>query len=248
MRPLLLLVALAACSSDFDDTDSSSDDLAAASSFDHDGVNHHAQTIKLAHGSAQLRDLDGNPIGKTVTGSIRMQGIEAIDSPIGTLYYTWGDGQPSGHIHVSDLAKRPAIDDSARAGNGEACAIGSKSYWVRPARIEGDLRYRGPTTGDSYSLAWYGTPGSPVDDYTYLSWSWIDRAGGGIVRAVVRENDVFYPCAVKSIKTESIATAGWVKAIYGMVQSNGHRYFGWLVHSHQYESQPVVMHVALRSS
>jgi len=250
MRILFVAVLLTACSGDFEDDtlSASEDELTASSQFNHDGVSHHAQKVGLKHQNAPLRDIDGKPIGKTVSGStIRMEGLEAVSSSIGTLYYTWGDGQPSGHILASDLSSAPGIDVGSRAGNGEKCNTTTKSYWVRPQHIEGDLRYIGPHTGDSYSFKWYGTPGDPIDDYTYVSWSWIDKVGGGIVRALVHKDDVFYPCTVKSITSHSVATPGWVKVVYGMVQSNGHHYYGWLVHSHQYNGGATVMHVALRS-
>ena len=251
----LFALALAACALDTaGDTESSEADLVAASHFDHDGLSHHAQYVGLVHQNAPLRDVDGNPIGKTVSGStIRMEGLEVVHSTAGDLYYTWGDGQPSGHIHVSDLAARPNIDTAERAGNGAACTLRTglngkpKSYFVRPQPIEGDLKYTGPSTKQHYSFKWYGTPGDPIDDYTYLSWSWVDRVGGGVARAVVRKDDVFYPCKVKSITTPSVEASGWVKAIYGMIQSNGHHYYGWIVHSHEYGQDPTVMHLAIRN-
>lgn len=249
--PLLALTACTLAPAEDDETMTSEDGLAAASGFDHPGLSHHAQTIGLKHQNAPIRNLDGNPTGMTVTGkTLRMQGLELVQSPIGDMYYTWGDGQPSGFLHVSDLTARPDIDVGARAGNGQKCTLKKgqngqdKSYWVRPQPIESDSRYEGPSTHESYSLKWYGVRGQ---GYTYLSWSWVDVAGGGVVRALVRDGDIFYPCAVHSLTTHSVASPGWVKVLYGMVQSNGHHYYGWLVHSHAYGNGPTVMHLALRN-
>ena len=81
LGPAVRVVSVA----DVDDTASSEDDLTASANFNHDGVSHHAQTVGLKHQNAPLRDIDGKPIGKTVSGAtIRMEGLEAVPSAIGT--------------------------------------------------------------------------------------------------------------------------------------------------------------------
>lgn len=262
-----------------DDTDVEAFGVAESSVFNRDGVTHHAQYIRLKDGSAEVRDVGFAPIGFTAHDTaipghcsatkpcVRLQGLEAVETGGGTTYYMWGyGGNRSGHVHVADLAERPDVDVAKRAGNGKPCAVlagqngEKKSYWVTPRPIEGTLRYRGPSTGENITFKWYGTPGESegLTDYTYLSWSWIDKTGGGIVRAIVREGDTFYPCNVKRITSHALPQSecdadgktcsdGWVKAMYGMVYQDGHHYHGWLVHSHRFEDQPVVHHVAQKN-
>ncbi len=169
-------------------------------------------TPKLPQRATHLLATVSNSIDSNGHLSVRLQGIEVLTTPSGTLYYSWGmNDYNSGFIHVADLTLRPVIDEGARAGNGHACDIrpavngDRKAYYVRPRAIPGGLKYRGPSTGKLHSMTHYGTPGAPAHpDYTYLSWSWINKAGGGLVRSVVRDGEVFYPCAVASIKSTSL--------------------------------------------
>ena len=252
-------------------------ELAAASSntFNKDGLRHDHQYRRLKHGSAPIRDVDGRVTGAVAENTkvsghctaakpcVRLQGLELVDSPQGKLAYMWGiGGNRSGHVLLSDLADAPDIDTSWRAGNGKPCQPlkgqdgKPKSYFVSPRAIEGTLRYKGQTYDDVFSFKWYGTPGSDagLPDYTYLSWSWINKEGGGVVRALVSVGDLFYPCNVERITSHALANAqckkygvhcdsGWVKAMNGKVYNGERSVYGWLVHSHRFESDQVVYHV-----
>lgn len=228
--------------------------LAPSSDFNFAGVRHAIDRVKLNKANVQLYDGGFVPLaGLTVSNSpdVRMQGIEEVVTNKGTLYYSWGqNGYASGFIHVSDLARRPAIDPSAHAGNGKSCTIRKaangdrKAYYVRPQAIPFGLEYRGPEDGLAHTFRNYGTPGA---GYTYLSWSWVNKTGGGIVRSILQDGEVFYPCEVAAIRSTSIQEPGWVKVIYGMTYQGGREVFGWIVHSHQTGNDPPVMHLQCKN-
>lgn len=250
-----------------------------ADAFNHPGVRHDHQYVQLKSGSAPLRDLDGTPTGATVKNTpikghckahtgpcIRLQGLEVVDSPAGKLAYVWGiNGSRSGHVRVADLEHAPEIDAEWRKGNGKPCAAKKDAdgkplaMLVTPRPIPGTLRYRGKTYDEVFSFKWYGQPGAiaGLPDYTYLSWSWINEKGGGIVRALVSVGDVFYPCNVEPITSHAISQKkcdaypsqytcepGWVKAMYGKIYNGESSVYGWLVHSHRFKAEPIVYHLA----
>lgn len=237
--------------------------LAPSNDFNHDGVEHAIDFVRLARSNVPLYDGAFQPIGATVSNSldseghsaVRIQGIESLTTPDGTLYYSWGiNGYQSGFIHVADLETRPALSPAASAGNGAACTIRTASngdrmsYFVRPQPIPGGLKYRGPVDGLLHSFTHYGTPGAPsLPGYTYLSWSWINKDGGGIVRSILQDGEVFYPCAVASIKSSSLQDPGWVRVIYGMTYQGGNKLYGWIIHSHQSGTGPVINHLQCRN-
>lgn len=239
---------------------------AAASSNDYNfnGATHNLQGIRLNKSNVPLYDGAGQPLGLYINNrpndsfpnsALRFQGMEMLEADGGKdFYYTWGlggvDGQ-SGHVHVSDMVARPSIDPDARGGSGSLkngrtapdiiLSDGTKkSYSVEPIAIPSEMHYIGPSTGLMYHYDNYGTPATPYSsEHTPLSWSWINKTGGGIVRAQMKRGEVFYPANVSTITIASVdhngATNGSVKAMYGSFWNGERRVFGWAVHSHIYQ-------------
>jgi hypothetical protein len=233
-----------------------------SNNYNFDGAHHDLQCIQLNKSSVPLLDGAGNPLGLAVNnktnsscanGALRFQGMEMIDASGRDLYYSWGlggsDGQ-SGHIHIADMVSRPSIDPTARGCSGTLCngraapdlllADGTrKSYYIVPTPIPSEMHYIGPGTGLMYHYGNYGTPAEPYSyEHTPLSWSWVNKTGGGIVRAQMRRDEVFYPSDVSTITLGTIDhngnANGSVKAMYGFFWNGSRRVYGWTVHSHIY--------------
>jgi hypothetical protein len=237
---------------------------APADDYNYAGATHNLQCIALNKSNVQLNDGAGNSLGivlnNKANGScsgtlLRFQGMEAITAGNGrTYYYNWGvggsDGQ-SGHVWISDMTVRPTINSNARGCSGGLCngrpapdilladGVTKKSYLVNPQPIPGALHYVGPTDGIYRSYATYGEPGSPYGtNHTILAWSWVNKGGGGIARAMMSRNEVFYPSDVSTITMTAYDTSGVsngaVKAMYGSFWNGNTRIYGWTVHSYQY--------------
>jgi hypothetical protein len=247
---------------------------ASSDSYNFNGATHNLQCIKLNKSSVQLYDGAGNPLGliannkansDCANSALRFQGMEAIVAGGRTYYYSWGlggsDGQ-SGHIWISDMVSRPVIDANARGGSGglfngrsapdiTLASGATKSYFISPQPIPSAMHYVGPGTGLYYSYGNYGTPGSPYGtNYTNLSWSWINKTGGGIVRCMMKSGEVFYPSDVSTITLSSYdsngVANGSVKAMYGSIWNGSQRIYGWMVHSHHYGTT-YVEHIVCRT-
>ncbi|MEJ7735750.1 MAG: hypothetical protein WKG00_41995 [Polyangiaceae bacterium] len=84
--------------------------------------------------------------------------------------------------------------------------------------------------------------------YSYLMWSWIHVAGGGVVRALLETDAAFHRRHVLALElatvTETGQQNGWVKALYGKTRQGGNWIYGWTAHSHQFPDEPVVWHMA----
>ena len=120
-----------------------------------------------------------------------------------------------------------------------------------------------------------GTAARPVGTsrYAYLLWSWLTRGdgktisrGGGMVRALIRPDQVFYRCDIASINSNAYErknlkstppvpgtrVVGRVTAIYGATQAsaNSPMLYGWAIQSHRAISPdgtpgPRVLHMQL---
>ncbi len=237
---------------------------AAADDYNFTGAQHNLQCIALNKSNVQLCDGSGNSLGlvannkansSCANSSLRFQGIEAVTAGNGrTYYYCWGvggvDGQ-SGHIWVSDMTARPTLDFNARGGSGGlyngrsapdiilADGVTKKSYFLNPQPIPSALGYYGPTDGLWRSFANYSEPASPyATNNMPLVWSWVNKGGGGIVRAQMLRGEVFYPSDVATINmtaynSSGVAT-GSVKAMYGSFWNGNSKLYGWTVHSYHY--------------
>ena len=236
---------------------------AAADDYNFNGCTHNLQGHFLNKSNVTIHDGSGQSLGLVINnkpndsypdGRLRFQGIEALTVGGRTYYYSWGaggaDGQ-SGHVWIADMQTRPTIDSTARGGSGGLwngrtapdtyLSNGTrKSYFVTPAAIPSAMGYIGPSTGLRHSFTHYGTPASPYSSgHTPLSWSWVNKTGGGIVRCQMKANDTFYPADVATININSIDSGGnvngSVKAMYGSIWNGAQRIFGWTVHSHIYQ-------------
>jgi hypothetical protein len=240
-----------------------SEGAASSNDYNFNGATHNLQGIFLNKANVPLYDGSGQPLGLVVNnkpndsypdGRLRFQGMELVEAGGRDYYYSWGaggvDGQ-SGHIWVADMTARPTISSSARGGSGGLMngrtapdiflANGTrKAYFITPQPIPIEMHYIGPGTGLQYHYENYGTPAAPHSSgHTPLSWSWINKTGGGIVRCQMKANDTFYPADVATITIASVAhngsENGSVKAMYGSIWNGGRRIFGWTVHSHIYQ-------------
>ena len=114
-----------------------------------------------------------------------------------------------------------------------------KSYWINPQPIPGAMHYVGPNDGLYHSFANYGEPAAPyATNHSTLCWSWVNKGGGGIVRAMMSRNEVFYPSDVATINMTSYdsngVANGSVKVLYGSFWNGNTRLYGWTVHSYHY--------------
>ena len=237
---------------------------APADDYNFAGATHNLQCISLNKSNVQLCDASGNPLGLVANNkansscnnsSLRFQGLEAVTAGNGrTYYYCWGlggsDGQ-SGHIWIADMSARPSIDPNARGGSGGllngrsasdiilADGVTKKSYFINPQVIPSDMGYYGPTDGIWRSFANYSEPAAPyAGNNMPLCWSWVNKGGGGIVRAQMLRNEVFYPSDVATITMTTYNSSGVangsIKAMYGSIWNGNTRLYGWMVHSYHY--------------
>jgi hypothetical protein len=122
------------------------------------------------------------------------------------------------------------------------------------------MKYLNSAGTGAIPYAIYGNPpadlGTPTDrsrgvKYTMLTWSWINRRGGGVARSLLHDGEGFYRCTdVPPIQLASVAEAetkritGWVTAVYGAVRAgDGSWLYGWAVSEHRRGSEPVVLHM-----
>ena len=204
----------------------------SSNKYNFDGAAHHLQDFNVTN-NAPLYDVFGTPLGCTASSTRRFQGMETILLSNGTfLFYSWGEnGERSGHISQDNIINgSPTINSSWRGGDG--------TLWNgRPAPDVGTT-----LIVDSKPIPDWRPDGHPVypygrqvcsngEPYTYLVWSWINKVGGGINRAIMKDGTAFYPAKVDAIITE--LPEGRIKVIYGSIQTNeGIRIYGWTVYSH----------------
>lgn len=172
--------------------------------------------------------------------------------------YEHGSDVKYGHVWIGDLADH--VDVEPGNGNGAPCAANGIDYVTRVKPLPIDMHFcktkgacDSPEDTNGYSS--YGDPaqqgsaaGSPIH-YTYLNWSWLNVAGGGVVRALVPEGQVVHRCDVPSIKLDTVTEDGkkngWVRAIYVKTAIGDQWVQGWMVHSHQHDGDPAITyHVA----
>lgn len=207
--------------------------------------------------------------GECPDGYARIDQREILQTDQGRLVffrggygYENGGNVKYGHLWLADVDRH--IDEIPSVGNGQPCGASKDPateghYRLRVKAIPGEMHYC-KTKGDcnsadeTISYEGYGDPAfsqgknpDPNIHYTYLSWSWINVAGGGVVRAVLPDGAAFHRCDVPAVKLASVTEAGkvngWVKAVYGKTAMGEQWIYGWTVHSHKYGKEPVTMHV-----
>ncbi len=195
-------------------------------------------------------------------GYVRIQQYPAIALGGKTTYFQRGNsGSTStdtnairhGHIHVSDIAYRPAeipLSDPRIHPNARSCPETSTIYYNDPeglaskGPIPSGMWYKKPaSSSDGAKWNHYGDPpqtqgSSHFGHYNYLLWNWMwtDNTGGGQVEAVLVKNETIRRCDVASITSPSYDVYGNqngdVRGVYGKVSnSSGSVVYGWFVHS-----------------
>lgn len=173
-----------------------------------------------------------------------------------------------GHIWIADLKSGTAPATSRLGGTGgQPCAASTNPateahYYLRVKGIDLGLKYKKQSEikqqqkkknkkANKYST--YQTYGNYPDrdgdrtgaPHSYLLWTWMRKAddsrpnnGGGMVRALIRDGQVFHRCDVASIRSSAFKEGGnrpigWVKAVYGKISTGDQWLYGWVVDSHR---------------
>ncbi len=249
----------------------------------------HGSVLAEVRGGApvRVRDAQGVPLvgsdgtelrsgGKRAgcpTRCVRIQGFEPVVTGSGqTLYYVWpGYDRYSGEqgfVAAGDLAP-VSFAPQFPGGNGAPATPlpDTPAYLVTPSAIDRSQGYVGVFDGQAHTFAPYGFGSAFGDDYTLLTWNWVDRRGGGIARAAVSRGDAFRPAAVAPITTPTFLVLydealgvyslppdqagnpalipnGSVTVRYGSVSSGAQQLFGWIVTSHTDSAGQCIDHLA----
>lgn len=208
-----------------------------------------AAALRYTSGSTRSR---GTTSAKCKRGQLHLDVKDALSSPAGPLYlFRGGNGvtMPSGavsygHVSANDLRNPPRVNRAARGANGRkpgSCA--GKSWRVVPQDIGDpgqDQRKPGGPSWSSYGDPGkaYGRPGS----YQYVLWSWLDQSGGGMVRALVRPDQVVQECAQVPRARQPIyrgsAVVGEAYAVYVRFSTGPATVWGWIPYKWRYTGQP----------
>jgi hypothetical protein len=194
--------------------------------------------------------------GRGRDGHVRLDFHELVASDAGDLAFARGgngfaDAQnvKYGHVAVADLTQDPGRPSPSGGGRGAAVKPGDGAgpHVVRVRSIPLDLHYKRPQDtrmGTNAGAKWmhYGDPASDQGDrhdvhYSYLLWSFLDARGGGMVRALLREGQVVWPCAVRPVELPAYdregAGNGSVTGRYVGTDVAGGRLYGWMAWSHR---------------
>ena len=201
--------------------------------------------------------------GRGQDGCVRLDFHERLSSDAGDLAFARGgngfvDAQnvKYGHVAVADLAADPGRPSSSGGGRGDAAKVDESagSYAVVVESIPPALHYKRPQDtrmGSNAGAKWlhYGDPGSDQGDrhdvhYSYLLWSFLDARGGGMVRALLAEGQVVWPCAVDPLELPAYdgdgRVNGSVTGRYVATEVAGGWLYGWMAWSHRSgEAEPV---------
>lgn len=201
---------------------------------------------------------------------VRVQAIEAVGTTTGqTLYYQWPSfgGGEQGYVDRADLKHAPTLDATVNNGNGAAQPLypGRPRYVVSPQPIDQSQGYAGVSDPNkAHTFAPYGTASAYGGAYALMTWNLTNAAyGGGIARAAVPSGEPFFAASDPvTLNTYAVAydpTAGTyefvvddsgkrvpngsVKFIYGRIDSNLGRTYGWIVATHTTATGACVNHL-----
>jgi hypothetical protein len=203
--------------------------------------------------------------GRGEDGSLRLDYHERLSSPAGELVFARGgngfvDAQnvKYGHVAVADLAADPGAPVPSGGGRGQAVKPDGSlgAHVVRVRSIPAHLHYKRPQdtrSGTNAGARWlhYGDPGADQGDrhdvhYSYLVWSFLDARGGGMVRALLREGQIVWPCAVAPIELAAYdaigAVNGAVTGRYVAAEVADTSLYGWMAWSHRAAGAEPVAH------
>jgi hypothetical protein len=156
------------------------------------------------------------------------------------VFFQAGNGMvlytiPSGHVWIADLMNIAKAPDPPSPW-GQPVTVTGQHYRVVVTSMPPDALYKPASPGSMYqTYAWpqvrWGDLSAPKT--TYLCWSWINVAGGGLVRGVIPDGAVVAPCKVAplhwpmwNIKGQQ---TGEVSARYVKVAGK----YGWLLWAHR---------------
>jgi hypothetical protein len=195
-------------------------------------------------------------------GHLRVDHHERLPTPNGDLVfhrggigYVDGGNVKYGHVAVAELASSLGTPTPSGGGRGRPCPLSPRpqdanGHVVRIRQAPLDMLYKrlqDPPAGKPKNGAkWmhYADPGAGQGDvstihYSVLCWSWLNARGGGMVRGLLREGDLFRRCDVRAIRMGSWDKDGnpngSVVAVYGRVMRAGQPFFGWAMYSHRYD-------------
>ena len=202
----------------------------------------------------QLRYNDG----RGIDGCLRLDFHEYVDSQVGRLVLHRGGfgfvdmyNVHYGHVRLGDLKDR--IGDPVPSGDGRgAPADAGALYKLHVTPMIGDQYYKPNSIGSIWAT--YadigGRFGGPAH-YAPMCWSFLNVAGGGLVRSILADGaNVRLAANVKKVKMPSWSYQtglqnGWVWGAY--VRASG--LWGWIVWGHQDADQygnpngPYIPHV-----
>lgn len=236
----------------------------------------------LSSSPASLRFNDASPTGFVVTdqlgfndgrcpsNTVRLDFHEVFPSPAGSLLFHRGgngylDEPNTKYGLLSSLDVAGALGDPVPSGGGRGapCALAAEpARRVSVESIPEEMHSKRPQdlpsgSNRGSSFEHYGDPGADQGDrtdihYSYLLWSFVNVAGGGIVRTLLAPDEVVRPCDVEPVTMDSWdrdgavngqVTARYVRALVGTCPA-----YGWMVWSHTYNpggGAPVAHHAPL---
>jgi len=239
-----------------------------ADRFNGPGQGHSDVCVRLASPFALLRYADGTPTGFELSrrlvfenrdcalGRVRIDLHERIPTDRGPLVFHRGglgyaDAQnvKYGGLLTDDIDSRLPRPRRPGGGRGSAVRLADDvPYRLAIRSVPRRMKYKRPQDTPKHSNAGasflhYGDPGADQGDredvhYTYLTWSWVDVQGGGMVRALLAPNQVIRLCDVEPIAMKSwdhdghrngTVTARYVRAFVGRCPLHG-----WILWSHLY--------------
>jgi hypothetical protein len=203
--------------------------------------------------------------GRGQDGCVRLDFHERVASAAGDLAFARGgngfvDAQNAkyGHVAVADLAADPGRPVPSGGGRGAEVKPDDRAgrHAVRVRSIPLDLHYKRPQDtrmGSNAGAKWmhYGDPGADQGDrhdvhYSYLLWSFLDARGGGMVRALLREGQILWPCAIAPVELPAYDGEGnrngSVTGRYVGTEVAGVPLYGWMAWSHRSGDEEPVAH------
>jgi hypothetical protein len=235
--------------------------------FDAPGQKHTNLCARLASSPASLRFPDGTANGFSVSnglafesgpctaGTVRIDFHETIPSPLGPLvFHRGGSGYVDaqnvkyGELPASALAGDLPAPWPSSGGRGAPCRLADEpAYEARVRSIPSEMKYKRPqdvpsgnTSGATFMH--YGDPGADQGDrrdihYSYLTWSWVNVSGGGMVRTLIAPGAVMRACDVAPITMSSWdkqgAVNGRVTARYVRIVAGNCPLYGWVAWTHE---------------
>jgi hypothetical protein len=186
-------------------------------------------------------------------------------SPCGRIYFHRGGVNASdegndkyGHIWIGDLVSPAPSQTSFRypGHNGDACATSTDpdtqgNFEFVIADMPNAMKYKPDDSAKfrKYADTWYqGTQQGRGIHYGYLTWNWLNNIenpgisgeyihGGGVVRSLMRDGQVFHRCDVTTLTMNSVdangTVNGRVQAIYGKTHPANNWIYGWIMYTHK---------------